>query len=110
MTTIVSQNIVDYSFIQTLKNTSQTVKDLKDTVKQIWTLRMQIHKLSSLERKADTRSKIIIGGLIKKAGLDYLYEQKAEALYGMLLACKQQLVKNPAILDEWTKLGAGLKI
>ncbi|WP_417904511.1 conjugal transfer protein TraD [Candidatus Tisiphia endosymbiont of Micropterix aruncella] len=38
-----------------------------------------------LERKQDTRKKIMLGGLIIKAGLDYLHPKDTQALYGMLL-------------------------
>ncbi|BFD46159.1 MAG: hypothetical protein DMENIID0002_08050 [Rickettsia endosymbiont of Sergentomyia squamirostris] len=39
-----------------------------------------------LERKQDARKKIMLGGLIIKAGLDYLHPKDTQALYGMLLA------------------------
>ena len=100
---------IDYGYIASLRSISPTSKKLKNTVKQIWLLKMQIQKLTSLERKADTRIKIMMGCLMKKVGLDNLHKQKAEALYGMLLAGKQQLEKNPKVLDEWTELGKKLK-
>lgn len=41
-----------------------------------------------IERKADTRHKIIMGGLIKKAGLDNLHKTNPAALLGALLEIK----------------------
>jgi len=100
---------VDYSYIAGLRSISTTSKELKITVKQIWLLKMQIQKLSSQERKSDTRHKIMMGGLIKKAGLDYLHQDNIQALYGMLLANKKQLEKQPELLNIWAKLGEDLQ-
>lgn len=60
MTTILSQNqMIDYDFIRTLKNISPTLKDLKNTIKQIWTLKMQIQKLDRLEASKALRIKLM---------------------------------------------------
>ncbi len=69
---------------------------------------MKQRKITDIERKADTRSKIMMGGLIKKAGLDYLHPDNAEVLYGMLLENKKQLDNNPTLLTKWQKLGKDL--
>lgn len=69
---------------------------------------MKQKKMTDIERKADTRSKIMMGGLIKKAGLDYLHPDNAEVLYGMLLENKKQLDNNPTLLTKWQKLGKDL--
>jgi len=61
---------------------------------------------SSLEkRKADTRRKIMLGGLIIKAKLDYLYPEHVQVLYGMLLDGKNALKSKPKLLDKWQLLG-----
>lgn len=110
MTDAGQQNdLIDYTYIASLPSISSTSKELKITLKQIWLLKMQIQKLSSQERKSDTRHKIMMGGLIKKAGLDYLHKDNIQALYGMLLANKKQLEKEPELLNTWAKLGQTLQ-
>lgn len=53
----------------------------------------------SLNRKADTRRKIQLGGLIKKAGLDL---EPMTVLYGLLLNSKENLEKNR---EQWHQKG-----
>ena len=62
------------------------------------------------ERKEDTRKKIQLGGLIIKAGLDYMHPNEAYVLYGMLLDCKRALHERPEIKDRWKKLGVALLV
>ncbi len=45
---------------------------------------------------------IEVGGLITKAGLDYL---PTNTLYGALLSIAESLKSNSAIKDGWTKIG-----
>ena len=59
-------------------------------------------RLKLKERKMRTRHLIEMGGLIVKAELDYL---PINTLYGALLSIAASLEKNPAIKDEWTKIG-----
>ena len=59
-------------------------------------------RLKLKERKMRTRHLIAIGGLVTKAGLDYL---PTNTLYGALLSIAKTLETNQAIKDEWTKLG-----
>ena len=59
-------------------------------------------RLKLKERKMRTRHLIETGGLIVKAELDYL---PINTLYGALLSIAASLEKNPAIKDEWTKIG-----
>ena len=59
-------------------------------------------KLRLKERKMRTRHLIEMGGLISKTNLDYL---PANTLYGALLSISASLETNPAIKDEWTKIG-----
>lgn len=67
-----------------------------------------MQRLSHLERKADARKKIMLGGLIVKAGLDYLHPENAYILYGMLVDCKEQLTLNSKIIDKWKNKGKDL--
>ena len=59
-------------------------------------------KLKLKERKMRTRHLIEVGGLVTKAGLDYL---PTNTLYGALLSLALSLESNQSIKDEWTKLG-----
>jgi len=59
-------------------------------------------RLKLKERKMRTRYLIEVGGLVTKAGLDYL---PANTLYGALLSIATSLENNQAIKDEWTKIG-----
>jgi len=61
-----------------------------------------------MNRKEDTRKKIQLGGLLIKAGLDYMHPQDAYVLYGMLLDCKAVLKNKPAIKERWKEMGKGL--
>lgn len=76
-------------------------------------IRMESQRLSRLERsltiererqrKLDTRTKIQLGGLIVKAGLDNL--TKAEIL-GLLIEAKERLNDNTEFnLSNWRKAG-----
>jgi hypothetical protein len=49
-----------------------------------------------------TRHLIEVGGLVTKAGLDYL---PTNTLYGALLSIASSLETNQTIKDEWTKIG-----
>ena len=62
--------------------------------------RMQLEetRLKLRERKMRTRSLIEKGGLITKAGLDYL---PSNALYGALLSLKKDLDDNENLLAGW---------
>ena len=62
-----------------------------------------------LARKQDTRKKIMLGGLIIKAGLDYLHPKDAEVLYGMLLTNKRLLSIKPEAIEQWREIGKDLK-
>ena len=59
-------------------------------------------RLKLKERKMRTRHLIELGGLITKAGLDYL---PTNTLYGALISIAQDLETNQAIKDNWTKIG-----
>lgn len=63
-----------------------------------------------MDRKADTRKKIQLGGLIVKVGLDELHPDDAYVLYGMLLDCKSALQERPEIKKRWASLGKELLI
>ena len=59
-------------------------------------------RLKLKERKMRTRYLIEVGGLVTKAGLDYL---PTNTLYGALLSIATSLETNQVIKDEWTKIG-----
>jgi len=59
-------------------------------------------RLKLKERKMRTRHLIEVGGLVTKAGLDYL---STNTLYGALLSIASSLENNPAIKDQWAKIG-----
>ena len=59
-------------------------------------------RLKLKERKMRTRHLIEVGGLVTKAGLDYL---STNTLYGALLSIATSLETNQIIKDEWTKIG-----
>ncbi len=61
-----------------------------------------------LDRKADARRKILMGGLVVKAKLENLYEEDVNILYGMLLDCKKILEARPELKSKWQKLGLAL--
>jgi len=63
-----------------------------------------------MDRKADARRKIQLGGLIVKAGLDYMHPHHAYILYGMLLDCQRTLEIKPEIRDRWAELGKELLV
>ena len=56
--------------------------------------------MKNLERKQDTRRKIQLGGLIKKAGLD---GEATAVLYGLLLEAQEKLQSSDSdhIRDGW---------
>lgn len=59
-------------------------------------------------RKEDARKKIQLGGLVVKAGLDYMHPAEAYILYGMLLDCKRVLELKPEVKSRWGQLGKEL--
>ncbi|WP_323811228.1 conjugal transfer protein TraD [Rickettsia conorii] len=59
-------------------------------------------RLKIQERKTRTRHLIEMGGLVVKAKLDYLPNN---SLLGAFISLKNELVKHPDILDQWTKIG-----
>ena len=59
-------------------------------------------RLKLKERKMRTRHLIEVGGLVTKAGLDYL---RTNTLYGALLSIASSLETNQTIKDEWTGIG-----
>ena len=63
-----------------------------------------------MDRKADARKKIQLGGLLVKAGLDHMHPNDAYVLYGMLLDCKRALKTKPEIKQRWAKMGQELLI
>lgn len=68
---------------------------------------MQISKQSYLDRKADAHKKIMLGGLIIKAGLDHFHPHDPATLYGMLLYSKN-LLQDPNLVQKFKELGKEL--
>jgi hypothetical protein len=69
---------------------------------------MQQQKLSYLDRKKDTHKKIMLGGLVIKAGLDYFHPQDPATLYGLLLYGRRLLETDPAFADRFKIMGKEL--
>ena len=69
-----------------------------------------MQKQSLESRKEDTRKKIMMGGLIIKAGLDYMHPDESYILYGMLLDCKRALQEDTKIKEHWRELGKDLLV
>ncbi|WP_039458045.1 conjugal transfer protein TraD [Candidatus Jidaibacter acanthamoebae] len=63
--------------------------------------------VSQIKRKQDAHSKIQMGGLIVKAGLDYLHPKESAILLGILVDAKQKLDSDDKYeyLDYYQKLG-----
>lgn len=66
--------------------------------------------MSILERKLDTREKIMMGGLLKKAGLDDLHKTNKAALLGALIEIKNRLHSDNRkeikdLMIHYTKIG-----
>jgi len=59
-------------------------------------------RLKLKERKMRTRHLIEVGGLVTKAGLDYL---PTATLYGALLSIAKSAVSDDAVKEQWTKIG-----
>lgn len=65
-----------------------TSKQLKRIRGEINYLERQYSRMRNLERKEDTRRKIQLGGLVKKAGIG---NESTAVLYGMLLEAAEHL-------------------
>lgn len=87
---------------------STTINNLRRIAKQIYLVKMQIQKQTHRDRKADTRKKIMLGGLFVKAELDHFYPHDPATLYGMLLYNRQMMESTPDILVKWKEIGKEL--
>lgn len=67
------------------------MREVKQTIVSIEKCKRTMSQESIRKRKADTRRKIQIGGLVIKAGLDYLHEQDKALLLGIFLDGMNQL-------------------
>jgi hypothetical protein len=79
---------------------SVTANQLKKVQHKLAYLQRQYARMKTLERKQDTRRKIQLGGLIKKAALD---EETTAVLYGLLLEAQEKLQTTEAnnIRQDW---------
>ena len=77
-----------------------TPKQLKKIQGEINYLERQYSRMRNLERKEDTRRKIQLGGLVKKAGLE---NESTAVLYGLLLDAVEKLQTEAAekFRSEW---------
>lgn len=71
---------------------------------------MLIKKESILERKSDARKKIMLGGLLVKAGFGHMHPHDANVIYGMLLDCQRALKEKPELKNKWGEMGKDLLI
>lgn len=78
------------------------------TDKKIRYFVMLIKNESIFERKSDARKKIMLGGLLVKAGFDHMHPHDASVLYGMLLDCKRALKEKPELMSRWRKMEKAL--
>lgn len=65
--------------------------------------------LNDLQHKERLKKKIILGDLVVRAELDYLYPKDVEVLYGMLLANKKLISIKPRLLERCREIGKGLR-
>ena len=79
---------------------SVTAKLLKRVQFKLAYVERQYARMKNIERKQDTRRKIQLGGLIKKANLD---SETTAVLYGMLLDAQEKLLgeSSSEIRQEW---------
>ena len=68
--------------------TSKTPKQLKKLRGKIVYFERQYARMKNQERKEDTRRKIQLGGLVKKAGLE---NESTAVLFGLLLEAAEKL-------------------
>lgn len=89
-----------YNFL----NQNDTAKELKKVKSSLAYLQRQYARLKTLDRKQDTRRKIQLGGLVKKAGLD---NETTAVLYGLLLDAQEKLQGDEAedFRHEWRVKG-----
>lgn len=64
---------------------------------------------NDLQHKKDAKKKIVLGSLVVRAGLDYLYPKDTQVLYGMLLANKKLLRVKPELVEICREVGKSLR-
>ena len=62
-----------------------------------------------LKRKRAIKKRALLGGLVIRAGLGYLYPKDVEVLYGMLLANKKLISMQPERVETCREIGNGLR-
>jgi len=85
---------------ENISNQNATPLKLRKIRSQLIHIERQINRMKTTERKQDTRKKIQLGGLIKKAGLG---DESTSILFGMLLDCKEKInfPDGELIKQEW---------
>ena len=83
---------------------NETSKKLKQVQSKLVYIERQYARMRNLERKQDTRRKIQLGGLVKKAGLD---GEATAVIFGLLLEAKQKLDEGDSVKvrDDWRIIG-----
>lgn len=86
--------------MQRSSNERQTSQKLKRIKSKLIYLNRQQSRMKDIERKQDTRRKIQLGGLVKKAGLEH---ESTAILYGLLLEAAEKLKSEDAKThrDSW---------
>ena len=79
--------------------------ELRRIIKKLLYFKQRNMRMSNLERKAETRQKILMGGLMKKAGLDILHEINPAAILGLLLEAKNKMDNNTKLVQHYEKIG-----
>ena len=90
---------------------SPCLKKIKALIKLQYNIKFKVKKMNSLNRRLDARNKIMMGGLIIKAGLDDLHKTNKAALLGILLDAKQKLknadkLERKKLMQNYTYIGA----
>jgi hypothetical protein len=78
--------------------------DLRRVVRKINYFRFVMKKDAIITRKKDTRDKIMMGGLIVKAGLSDLHQTNPEVILGILMDARNKIC-NPSDFSKWRELG-----
>lgn len=90
-----------------VKSKLKHIRTLKKLIADIYKTKLSMETKSQIKRKQDAHNKIQMGGLIVKAGLDYLHPKESAILLGILVDAKQKLESDDKYeyIDYYQKLG-----
>jgi hypothetical protein len=94
----------EHSLILTTKKSSPILRELRRVVRKIYYFKFVMKKDTLIARKQDTRDKIMMGGLVAKAGLADLHKTNPEVILGMLIEAKDKML-YPVNFAKWRELG-----